>query len=227
MKTIKIPLLSLLLGLGASAMAQFIPQIKQYDAVMSEGVRPVYEMRIENTQYKRLRDVWKDYAKETFNKRLKGRSGEYNATNITSPLISSNKFDLFSTVEESGNDAVLKVWFKTGDIFLSAATDSLHNASAIETLTRFYKEVRKDQATDAVTAEEENLKKAERDLTNLIDNNASLKKGIEDYKEKIKKAEQAIIENEKLQIEVRKTIENRRTTLEEVRAKLKKIDTQN
>lgn len=226
MKTVKIIALSLLLGIGASTVAQNVPEIKQYDAVMSEGARPVYEIRIENTQYKRLRDVWKDYAKKTFHKRLKGKSGEYYAKEMLSTLISEQKFDLFSTVEESGNDAVLKVWFKTGNSFLTAA-DSVHNSGAKETLVKFYKEVRKDQATDAVSAEEENLKKAERDLSNLIDKNTSLKKDIEEYKEKIKKAEQDIIDNEKLQADTRIIVENRRKTVEEVRAKLEKVKKEN
>lgn len=207
------------------AQAQSNP-VYETDRNMSFGTRPSFRMEFSNANDNLIEDMWKDYAKRTYGAKLKKdkKSGEWSANGLKSSLIGSNPFSLYSTIEKSGNGVALTVWYDAGSYFLNRRDNASATEETVRSLRTFYFDVRRAVIQKEIAVEEDRLKDLENKQKKLAKENDKLRKDIEDYKAKIRKAEEDIVTNEKLQETNVVDTESQRRLIETVRQRLNNVE---
>jgi hypothetical protein len=210
-----------------SAQAQSNP-VYETDRNMSFGTRPAFRMEFSNADAGLVEDMWKDYAKRTYSAKLKKdkKSGEWTATGLTSSMISSNPFSIYSTIDKNGNGAALTIWYDAGSYFLNRRDNNGATEETVRSLRTFYFDVRRAIIQKEITAEEDRLKDMESRQKKLAKENDKLRKDIEEYKAKIRKAEEEIVTNEKTQETNVADMEGQRRLIESVRQRLNNVESE-
>ncbi len=175
--------------------------VSETERTMSFGSRPAYRLEFKNTNVNTVETMWRDFAKKNFNAKLKKdkRSGEWTASNLESPMLGNDRFTIYSTVEKTNDGAALTAWFDAGSYFLNPrdnARGSQEISSALQTL---YFDVRRTAIGEELKEQQANLQDLEKKQKSLQKENDELLRAIENYKAKIKKAEEDIVENQKNQ----------------------------
>lgn len=219
-----LPLFFLLVS-SFTAKAQWSPVIET-KRNMSFGERPCFRLELSQTETGLLEDMWKDYAKKMFSAKLKKdkKSGEWSATGLTSALMGSDPFAIYSTVEKSNNGSVLTVWFDAGSYFLNRSDNSSRSEEISRSLKQFYYDVRRATINLEVKEQESKMKELEKRQKKLMSDNDKLRKDIEDYKAKIAKAEADVVKNEKDQEAMVVDMDAQRRTIEDVKARLLNVE---
>lgn len=200
---------------GSFAQLSFVTEMNKQ---MSFGSRPGFSISFPNTDPKLVDNVWADFVKNNFRGKLKkGKKGEKSAIGLQSPSVSAGEFNLYSSLETIGDGAQLDVWFDVGSFFLNRRDDPNRTNETREMLTRFYYEVRRAAVGQEVKSEETRLKELELRQKKLQRDNATLLKDIENYKAKLKKAEEDLIQNQKDQESTIIDIEKQRQNVEQAR----------
>jgi len=185
---------------------------------MSFGSRPGFSISFPNTTEKLVDETWTSFIKNNFNGKLKkGKKGEKSATGLLSPTIASGQFNLYSRLEKIGDGVQLDVWFDVGPHFLSRLNDPARTNETKELLTRFYYDVRRAAVGQEVKEEENKMKDLENRQKKLQRENTTLLRDIENYKAKLKKAEEDLIQNQKDQESTIIDIEKQRQGVEQAR----------
>ncbi|MEO6759780.1 MAG: hypothetical protein ABIO24_10030 [Saprospiraceae bacterium] len=192
--------LSLLLFLASSTWlsAQY-NVVAELDRPMSFGTRPAFQMVFKSTDANTVETMWRDFAKKNFGAKLKKdrKSGEWTAANLSSPIVGSEHFTIYSTVEKAGDGAVLTIWFDAGSYFLSRRDNAGRSEEVSRTLQTLYFDVRRTAINDELKVQQDQLADLQKKQKAMQKDNDDLHKAIENYKEKIKKAEEDIVKNEK------------------------------
>ena len=201
------------------------PEVKTYDALMSLGLRPAFEVYFPKTKEKRVKRMWKAFVKKHYEGKLKysRRSGEYLLKEARSVVMYAGAFDLYTQIDSKGEFVTLRVWYDLGQSFLEERFHPTQTAEVRDVLRSFYFDVRRDQQSDKVDDATSTLEDAERALEQLVKKNESLHKDISGYREKIREAEHDILENERDQSAARTLIETRLRSVESARKQLNKI----
>jgi flagellar biosynthesis GTPase FlhF len=211
--------------LACAAQAQSNP-VYETDRTMSFGTRPCFRMEFANTDAGMVEDIWKDFAKKTYNAKLKKdkKSGEFAATGLKAAGMGSDPFSIYSTVEKTGNGAALTIWYDAGSYFLNRRDNASRTEEASRTLKSLYFDVRRAAIQKEIAAEENRLKEMENKQKKLAKENDKLHKDIEDYKAKIKKAEDDIVTNDRAQEANTADMENQRKNIENIRQRLSNVE---
>lgn len=208
----------ILIFAGSIALSAQYTVVTEVDKPMSFGSRPGFSIGFPNTDPKLVDNVWPDFVKNNFGGKLKkGKKGEKSAAGLRSTSVSANEFTLYSETEKVGDGTQLNVWFDLGPNFLSRRTDPARTNQTIDVLTRFYYDVRRASVGEEVKAEENNLKDLESKLKKLQRDNTNLTRDIENYKARLKKAEEDLVQNQKDQEATIIDIEKQRKAVEDVR----------
>jgi hypothetical protein len=210
-----------------SLLAQTSP-VRELDKTMSFGNRPCFRVEFRNTSDDLVADVWKDFAKSRLGAKLKKdkKTDEMYATELSIGSISPNNVTIRSTVEKNGKDAALSVWFDLGTGFLNRREQPQGANEAVSILSDYYVEVRKKVIEGELREAEKKLKDLEGEKRKLEKQNDGLHKDIEEYKAKIKKAEEDIVKNEQTQNTNVADQEAQRRQIEEIRIRLQNVESE-
>ena len=133
--------------------------------------------------------------------------------------------DVYSQINESGDNVSMSVWFDLGEgKFLSSSDYPNTFDDAQQLMQSFGVSVKKHNVEKELKLEEKNLKKEESELSNLQKKKKGLESDIEKWKKKIQDAEEEIVKNEAAQEEAKSRIEEQKGVVSEVATKLQNIE---
>ena len=205
--------------------AQFDP-VRESERMMSFGSRPCFRMEFANTDAGVVEEVWKKFAKENFNAKLKKVKGEWTATKLRSAFMGDDVFALYSTIEKNGDESALTVWVDAGTYFLSRRDNRNRTEEMVRSLRQCYFDVRRAAIGKELKAQENQLKEMEGKQKKLNKDNEDMRKSIESWEAKIQKAKQDIVNNEQSQEANLVEQENQRRLVEETMRRLENVESE-
>lgn len=200
--------------------------VRETERMMSFGSRPGFRLEFPGASTDLVEDQWKDWARKNYDARLKKKGGEWSATELKSASMGPDDFSLYSTVEKTSEGAALTVWYDMGSYFLNSRDNSTRAREATSALQQFYYDVRRSTYDAQTKAEEKKLKELEDKNKAMEKSTITLQKNIEDYKAKIKKAEEEIARLAKEQENGLINIENQRKAIEDVRRRKMNVESE-
>lgn len=198
-------------------------QIKEQTIKMSEGNNNALSLEIPNVSDKLVNEVWKDYLKDFYDSKPKWnrKTDEWFADDADIAALGlGNTVDIYATVEERKENVVLNMWVNLGGAYLNSKDHRERYTEAEKMLMRFGLEVARVKTEDELEDEQDQLKELQKELSRLKSYNERYHKEIERAKEAIKKAEQDIVDNEKEQEQMLKTIEEQEAAIKAVEKRL-------
>ena len=213
------------LAFATVASAQY-NVVQETERNMSFGSRPAFHLDFANADAGMVEDMWKDFAKKTYGAKLKKdkKSSEWTATELKSAAMGGDAFALYSTIEKTSKGASLTVWYDAGTYFLSRRDNSSRAEETSRSLRTFYYDVRRATIAKELKAEEDKLKDMEKSQKALQKTADGLRKDIESWKAKIKKAEDDIVKTEQEQETNIKDQEAQRTAIQSVQERMKNVE---
>lgn len=192
---------------------------------MSFGTRPCFRLEFDNAETGLVEDSWKKFAKDRFGAKLKKdkKSGEWTASKVNSPVFGET-VTLYSTVEKMQRGAALNVWADYGSYFLNRRDNAGNTEEVARSLRECYYDIRRSVIGQELKVEEDKLKDLEKKQKTLTKDNESLRKDIEDWKMKIRKAEEQIANNEKMQESNLVDQDGQRRLIEEIKRRLENVE---
>ena len=211
----------LFVALATTLLAQ--ASIIEEEKNMNLGIKNALVLELPNTDNKLVEKLWKKYVKQFGGKTRKvRRTDEWMTDNANIGSVSMDDIDLYASFEGNGTDAAVNLWVNLGeDDFINSYSHSTQVAEIENILLHFAQEVEREKIKIELAEEEKKLKKLDSDLKRLVKSNEGYHKDIENAKERIKKAEQNIINNEKEQEVTKDLISKQGEVVEAVRQKLK------
>ncbi|MFN0176245.1 MAG: hypothetical protein ACKVU0_16485 [Saprospiraceae bacterium] len=220
-----LPLLLLFVGLALNLSAQF-DLVRETERMMSFGSRPGFRMEFANTEASVVEDVWKKFAKDNFNAKLKKSKGEWAATKLSAAFMGDDVFALYSTIEKDGDRTALNVWLDAGSYFLNRRDNRNRTEEMVRSLRQCYFDVRRAAIGKELKAQENQLKELENKQKKLDKDNQNLRNSIETWESRIQKAKQDIVNNEQSQEANLVEQENQRRLLDETRRRLENVESE-
>lgn len=215
----------LFLGLATAASAQSFGVVQETDRMMSLGSRPGFRLDFANADAGMVEDMWTDFVKKNFGGKLKKdrKTKELSAVGLKSPMVGVDAFTLYTTIEKNGANVILTAFFDKGSSFLNRRDDARSTQEVNNAMRQFYLDVRRAVIGKEMKAQEDKAKEMENRLKKLQKDGDNLRKDIENYKAKIKKAEDDIVQNQKDQEATTVDIENQRRLLEQTRQRMNNV----
>ncbi len=171
-------------------------QVEQKEMIMSHGPQNGYSQDHLDANEKHVSEAWKNLLKEYKGKVKKNRkSGEYEAFEVTIPMVSNQPLSVYLLVEEKENMSSSTVFVDDGTQYLDENNASEASANLNKLLIEFGHNVERLAVEDIIKEEEKTGKKFEKDLEKLETDNKKLHQDIEDYQNKIAQAELDIEKN--------------------------------
>lgn len=205
--------------------AQFDP-VRESERMMSFGSRPCFRMEFVGTDAGVIEEVWKRFAKENFNAKLKKSKGEWTATKLRAAFMGDDVFAIYSTIEKEGERTSLNIWVDAGSYFLNRRDSRGRTDEMIRSLNQCYFDIRREAIGKEVKAQENQLKELEAKQKKLDKDNTELARNIEMWESKIQKAKQDIVNNEQSQEANLVEQENQRRLIEETRRRLENVESE-
>lgn len=218
-------LLLLAMAFALKTYAQF-DLVRESERMMSFGSRPCFRMEFADTDAGTLEDVWKRFAKDNFNAKLKKVKGEWTASKLRAGFMGDDVFTIYSTIEKDGNETALTVWVDAGSYFLSRRDNREKTEEMKRALRQCYFDVRRAAIGKELKAQETQLRNLESGQKKLAKENDDLRRSIENWEAKIQKARQDIINNEQSQETNLVDQENQRRQVEETRRRLENVESE-
>lgn len=212
-------LLAFSLAAWNSVQAQIYEQIKS----MSKGANNALVLEIPAADAKLVSDVWKEYMKDFYSTKPKWdrKAKEWFCDDAGITAVGrGNTVDIYATIEEKGNEALVNVWFDLGGAYLSSREHPEQYVEADKILMRFALEVAQEKTGRELSGEMDEMKKMQREMARLKSLNERYLKDIERAEEAIKQAQANILENEKLQEEMLQQIAEQEKAIETVQKRL-------
>ena len=227
LKFMKIKTFFALLFLSANAVLLSAQKnVRETEKMMSFGSRPGFRIEFPGATTSLVEDQWKDWAKKHYSAKMKKKGGELSATELKSAAMGADEFSMYSAVEKTSDGAALMVWFDMGSAFLNSRDNPGRAREVSSALQQFYYDVRRSTYDVQVKNEEKKLKDLEERNKTMEKNTIALQKNIEDYKAKIKKAEDDIVKLSKDQENGLINIENQRKVIEEVKQRKMNVESE-
>lgn len=195
-------------------------QIRENKIEMSQGIQPGLSISLPDAKSGYVEKIWKNYTKSYGKLTKVKKTDELKLEAVVIPSIyGENLLDVYSLIEDNG----ITVFFglKTG--FIDASETPNEYEASKKFLQEFAYEVQRAQVSEELEKENEKLKKLAKKMTDLVTDHKDYHRDIEVAKEKIKKAEQNIINNEKEQDLTKVQITTQTKTVEMIQDKLGKI----
>jgi hypothetical protein len=207
-----------------SAKAQKI-SVKDGSEKFSNGSHNAYTVVVYETSKDDVSSKWKSYLKDFKNEKVKSDNGEIFGDNVLIKDWGNNPVDVYSTFEEdkTAKTVTMHVAFDLGGAYLTSADGEKHNA-AKKMVKEFAVKTTKESMGDKVKDMEKALGKLEDNQKDLEKANKSSKSDIEDYKGKIKKAEDDIVKNESDQAKKKTEIEAQKKVVDDAKKVMDKVD---
>ncbi|MBK8450631.1 MAG: hypothetical protein WBO31_00520 [Saprospiraceae bacterium] len=199
-------------------------QARENKLQMSLGVQNGISITIPDADEKLIDKVWKHYTKDygKLNRNRKADEDFINNATIKS-IHGENSFDLYVITEDNS----LTAFFDLKNGFLNSTDYPKEFAGAKEFIQEFSFEVQREKTRSELEDEQDKLKKLNKKMANLLQDNKNYHDDIENAKAKIKKAEANIITNDKDQDITKSEISNQTKMVESVQNKLNKIGKSN
>ncbi len=220
-----LPLLLLFVSFALNMSAQFDP-VRETERMMSFGSRPGFRMEFTNTEVGIIEDVWKKFAKDNFNAKLKKSKGEWAATKLKSAFMGDDVFAIYSTIEKDDDRTALNVWIDAGSYFLNRRDNRNRTEEMVRSLRQCYFDVRRAAIGKELKTQENQLKELENKQKKLDKDNENLRNSIETWESRIQKARQDIVNNEQTQEANLVEQENQRRLLDETRRRLENVESE-
>ncbi len=203
-------------------------QVREKESNMSQGVKSCMVIEFPESKGDDIIDAWKDFLDHDYKAKTKRdkKNDEYFTDNaMLSGVSGSNTVDVYAKIDEkSKTSSVLTVWFDLGGAYLSSREHPTQYDEAEKMLRRFETGVLRAQTEKELKEEEKKYKKQDEQLKRLVRDNEGLHKDIENYKEKIKKAENDIIKNNDEQETSKRLLKDQDEAVKKVRKKLEAIE---
>ncbi len=178
----------------------------------------IYEASASDVE-KEWKSVMKNYGAKVSVKK------EIFADDASIKAIGPNTVDVYARLEDNKKGAIkFVVAFDLGGAFLSSSQHSSEFKEAKNIVYNFAVKVSKDAVESQLKEAEKVQKKNEKDFDSLVKDKSSLDKDIENYKSKIKSAEESIQKNLKEQETMKKEVEAQKVVLIDLDKKLKAIN---
>lgn len=205
--------------------AQFNP-VRESERMMSFGSRPCFRMEFEATEVGAIESVWKQFAKDNFNAKLKKVKGEWTANKLHAGFMGDDAFTIYSTIEKEGERTALNIWVDAGAYFLNRRDSRVRTEEMLRSLRQCYFDIRREAIGREIKAQENQLKELEAKQKKLTRDNTELQHNIEMWESKIQKAKQDIVNNEVSQETNLVEQENQQRLLEETRRRLENVESE-
>jgi molecular chaperone DnaK (HSP70) len=191
---------------------------------ISLGMQPCLSISFSDIKSKDLHKLWGDYFKKFGKFKYNRKAKEYfvNGARISS-IKSGDPIDVYVKYEDFTDGSRIDVTFDITTGFLSSRENPTEYRAAERFLNEFELFVEKYKLEELLKEEEKNLDRLTRDLRKAVSDNDKLLKSITDYEERIAKAEKDIKDNEVLQSDLEKQIEDQNKKVNSVRAEYNKI----
>ena len=203
--------------------SQLQAQVYEQTLSMSQGPQKALSLELANADEKLVADVWKNFMKDFYDAKVKWdrKAKEYFADNADIPAIGlGNTVDVYATTDQKGSNTTINVWFDLGGAFLSSREHPDRFDEGEKLLLRFALEVAREKTRQEVSAENDQLRKLQKELERLQANKERSQKEIERAQEAIKKAEADIVQNEKDQVDMLEKIAEQEKAVEAVKQRL-------
>jgi septal ring factor EnvC (AmiA/AmiB activator) len=135
--------------------------------------------------------------------------------------MSENTVDIYAKAVATGKDVNFNVAFDLGGIFLSSKTHKDKYLVAEKMIKEFATKMTKEPLLDKLKEAQKILAKGEDEQKNLEKDNARLNEEIQNYKNKIKTAEDNLAKNKTDQEKKKAEIETNKKLVVEIETKLK------
>lgn len=205
--------------------AQFTP-VRETERMMSFGSRPGFRMEFANTDAAIVEDVWKRFAKDNFNAKLKKSKGEWMAVKLHASLMGDDEFALYSTIEKTNDGTALTVWVDAGSYFLNRRDNRSRTEEMNRALRTLYFDIRRASISNELKAQQNQMKDLEAKQKKLAKDNDELHRNIEMWESKIQKAKQDIVNNEQTQEANLVEQENQRKLMEETSRRMDNVESE-
>jgi cell division protein FtsB len=195
-------------------------QCQEVKQQMSLGIQSGIQVTIPEAEPKFIDKVWKKYTKE-YGKLSKNKKAdeEFIEGAVIQTINGKNPMNIYISTEKNQ----IVAFFDNGSGFINSTDYPNEAKSAIEFMTEFGHEVKREIIREELEKEESILKKNQKELEKLKKDNIDLHKDIENYKLKIKKAESDLVTNGKDQERSTATIESQTKIVESVVTKLNNV----
>ncbi|MEM9821123.1 MAG: hypothetical protein AAF985_08630 [Bacteroidota bacterium] len=197
-------------------------QISEDLKSMSLGVNNALVLELPDAKEKFVEKQWKKYIKQYDGKTKRNKKAdEYYTENAEIVDIGgANPVDVYCRMAESGSDVDVILWIEKDGEFISSSDHPEEYTEAEKILMRFALDVTREKIKIEIKEEENKLKKLNKKLKKLERANANYHRSIEVAKEKIRKNEANIEQNEVDQDDTRTSIEAQMAILEAVKKRL-------
>ncbi|MDX1665928.1 MAG: hypothetical protein R3350_01805, partial [Saprospiraceae bacterium] len=197
------------------------------------SAQSTYTLEISEADDKLVRDVWKDFIKNKYNARPKWdrKNKQWVAEEVRIAGV-DQPVTLYSSIDQRGKDATLKVWYETesGDYVMAKAVPAEYGMTAkggertLPMLNEVALEIKREKIRRQLEEEKKELDKLESELKRLQRDNDRYHRIIEKAREQIAEAEQDIIQNLKEQEQKAKQIEAQKEEVSQVKETLEKTN---
>lgn len=195
-------------------------QVIENKLQMSLGIQNSLSVNIPDAESNTIEKLWKKYTKDYGKLTKNKKAEEMILVDATIPSINgTNKMDVYTIIE----DHSITVFFDLKTGFLNSTDHPNEFKGAGEFIQQFSYEVQREMVKEELEDQQDELKKLNRKMADLLKDNKEYHQDIEDAKAKIKKAENNIISNLKDQDLTKASIENQTKVVETVQTKLNNI----
>lgn len=199
-------------------------QVMETESNMSLGVQVANEVVLEDISPKEAFKLWKDYFKEYGKIKRNKKANEYYSTGVKiNRIFSASKIDFYTRFEERGSSTTMTAWVDLGMAFVNSEEYPSEYKAVVQMLEEFRIIAREFVVGEELKLAEKDLDKMKKELAKLEKDKVNLHQKIEDYMERIRNAENQIVDNRISQDEKRKDIERQLDILKEIQIRLKSI----
>lgn len=191
---------------------------------MSLGSHNAFVLNLDEINEDKALDYWQDYFRDKVSKLRRNRKAkQYYASDVNIKLISDQKLDVYSKVEELGENSRLYVWIDNQGAFISSETNPTEAKGALDFINNFAVFAEKEHVEALLEDSKDQLSSYEKDLKRLGRDKSSYEKAIERAKEVIADNEKSIEKNTTDQLDKTKQIDAQKKKVEEIMERLKNI----
>ena len=199
--------------------------VKDGSEKFSNGSHNAYTTTIYETSKDDVESKWKSLLKDYKHEKVKSDNGEIFGDNVIIKDWGNNPVDVYTSFEEDkvAKTVSMHVAFDLGGAYLNSSEGDKHS-DAKKMIKEFAIKTTKESMEDKVKDLEKALGKLEDNQKDLEKANKNSKSDIEDYKGKIKKAEDDITKNEADQATKKTEIEVQKKVVDEAKKIMEKVD---
>jgi hypothetical protein len=166
---------------------------------------------------------WKSLMKK-YDAKVSKESGDLFADNTLLKDVSNDTLDVYARTKKDDNGIKLMVAMQTGGQFLSPSKNSGEFSRMKNLLEDFARRLTKASIMQQHKEAEKVYDKAVRTQAELVRENEDLNKDIENYKQKIRDAEENIKKNIAAQENAKKAIEKQKAVVDAIQKKALKVE---